>query len=99
MLSLSSVTRRHKEPSYSYTHINTYTHTPTHTSCHDHRTLFCEVTTYMHPHEYHVRVSDVLQLFLATNEKNIKKVFCNSHEYFNIRLCSLGCDAVWFGRQ
>lgn len=53
-----------------------------------------EVSTYTHPYEYHVKVSQVLQLFPATNEKHIKKLLCNSHEYFNIRLCSLGCDVV-----
>ena len=58
-----------------------------------------EVSTYTHPYKYHVTVSQVLQLFPATNEKHIKKLLCNSHEYFNIRLCSLGCDAVLFASQ
>lgn len=64
-------------------------HTHTHTSC-AMTTKHCfEVTTYTHPYEYPVKVSHVLQLFPATNEKNIKKLPCNSYEYFNIRLRSL----------
>ena len=74
--------------------LGTWILTHTHTSCAMTTEHCFEVTTYTHPYEYCVKVSHMLQLFPATNQKNIKKLLCNSYEYFNIRLRSLGCDAV-----